>query len=392
MDFKTALALSILGYFTTEELQEEGRRVTEKHSRSAEFQAFLSATYEKEYQFQKHIRVLAKELNLTAPLHREGTHEVDFFRCMVHLCKESMAGRLDFEVLVNAAEICYVNTNDPQMSMEADHFCQSIGVFRHLAHDLRILHAKGGDSESVSDRSEWERWRLRVSAEAHKFLEDTIELPEPLYINPTEEETLDGILSGRDLDPLRELELRNLKLKNLARLKPCSDLESLYLIDGRIDELGPISELSSLRKLYLDRIEGFEDLRALSGSSSLKEITLSSCKNLKTLSGLENLANLMSLTVIFCPEFEDTTGIQAFPLEHINIQECPRMTEVPSLRSKKWLKHINLCNCPVSFDDIKEIRRGIPHCRIYFTRKRLFGKSKIHTWNPGADKPEARLR
>ena len=56
-----------------------------------------------------------------------------------------------------------------------------------------------------------------------------------------------------DLTELRELDLTETKVRDLAPVSPLFQLENLYLYDCSVADLSPISNLRQLRNLFLDK-------------------------------------------------------------------------------------------------------------------------------------------
>jgi leucine-rich repeat protein SHOC2 len=153
------------------------------------------------------------------------------------------------------------------------------------------------------------------------------------------------------------------KLGSLTELnlQECESLKSLP------DNFGLLSELRKLvmhhNKSFVKLPEGFGRLQALVeldlGTCSIEENGLSSdFGNLSALRTLRlqynklatlpetfrDLGALVSLEMHHCPNLID---VQALPwnLEHMDIGDCPKLTDIPFLGKMSLLKCLRLCNC-----------------------------------------------
>ncbi|CAM6076017.1 unnamed protein product [Sphagnum tenellum] len=153
------------------------------------------------------------------------------------------------------------------------------------------------------------------------------------------------------------------KLRSLTELnlQECESLKSLP------DNFGLLSELRKLvmhhNKSFVKLPEGFGRLQALVeldlGTCSIEEKGLSSdFGNLSALRTLRlqynklatlpetfrDLGALVVLEMHHCPNLID---VQALPwnLEHMDIGDCPKLTDIPFLGKMSLLKCLRLCNC-----------------------------------------------
>ena len=137
-----------------------------------------------------------------------------------------------------------------------------------------------------------------------------------------------------DLGPLANLtNLQELSLRGsvdgdgshgiLEDLSPLSGLTSLTFLDlssnSRLADLSPISGLTNLQTLHLKRMKSLRDLRPLGGLINLRELDLWQTEWIDNAAGLETLVNLRKLVLygIYVSDLSGIAGLQE--LTHLEI-------------------------------------------------------------------------
>ncbi|KAG0565429.1 hypothetical protein KC19_8G190000 [Ceratodon purpureus] len=146
------------------------------------------------------------------------------------------------------------------------------------------------------------------------------------------------------LKMLTNLEARHTAVTNLgAGFGMLTSLTSLSMFGLRSYVPGTFQGLQALTSL--DVYGASADMGGLGALTALKDLDLSGHKTITALpKSIGNLKWLVSLDMSHCPEL---VTVEALPegLERLDLGECPKLTEIPSVAGMKSLVHLDLGNC-----------------------------------------------
>ena len=198
---------------------------------------------------------------------------------------------------------------------------------------------------SIGDLTELEHWNLHQC-------ESLTTLPNSIGgLVRLKEMNLSGCSNLKEI-PMELGRLTNLEklsgldnyicLPNIGELKKLKELRMTAHVPAGFDGLKALSHLYVL--------EGSEDL-SMGLSCSLGALTALQSLHMKRVKELryipESLGKLKSLLHIHIEYCTDLWFIRALPqcLEHLNLQGCEMLSEIPSLMPMKSLVHLNLEGC-----------------------------------------------
>ncbi|KAG0565426.1 hypothetical protein KC19_8G189700 [Ceratodon purpureus] len=146
------------------------------------------------------------------------------------------------------------------------------------------------------------------------------------------------------LKMLTTLEARGTAVTDLgAGFGMLTSLTSLSMYGLRSFAPGTFQGLQALSSLVLSRASA--DMGGLGALTALKNLDLSEHNTITALpKSIGNLKWLVSLDMSHCPEL---VTVEALPegLERLDLGECPKLTEIPSVAGMKSLVHLDLGNC-----------------------------------------------
>ncbi|KAG0563344.1 hypothetical protein KC19_8G023000 [Ceratodon purpureus] len=145
------------------------------------------------------------------------------------------------------------------------------------------------------------------------------------------------------LKMLKTLDAERTGIKDLqARFGLLTSLTHLSM-SGVRSVPGSFQGLQALTSLHLDCASA--DMGGLGALTALKDLVLRSHKTITALpKSFGNLKWLVSLVMSFCLEL---LTVEALPegLERLQLRECPKLTEIPSLAGMKSLVYLDLYDC-----------------------------------------------
>ncbi len=179
-----------------------------------------------------------------------------------------------------------------------------------------------------------------------------------------------GTITGKDVNSLTELDVRNrdiiditglerfsvlvsLRLENnpvsdLSPLSSLPDLNSLFITNANVSDLSPLASVSSLRVLHASD-NHISDISPLAQLSNLGNLILSE-NNITDISPLAGLSNLFLLRLVSNPieDFSPIMGItslEILDLGSTQIVDIPNLQNLPNLStlglSENWIQNIS---------------------------------------------------
>lgn len=146
-----------------------------------------------------------------------------------------------------------------------------------------------------------------------------------------------------DIRDLKRLILQDKYVKNICLLEKLIHLEWLDLCKNKIEDISVLQNLINLKILWLFKNK-ISDLTPLRNLKNLKELLLHS-NEITDLSQLTNLTDLNILT-----------------LSKNNI------TDISPLKKLFNLKELNLSDNPITQQQIDELQKTLPNCKISFRK------------------------
>jgi hypothetical protein len=156
------------------------------------------------------------------------------------------------------------------------------------------------------------------------------------------------------LGPLAALtSLKSLDLcgcRQIAGIEPLATLTSLQSLDlswcTQI-RLEPLAALTSLLRLDLFGCRQISDLKPLAALTSLQSLNLSGCAQISDLTPLAALTSLQSLNLSGCAQISDLTPLAALIwLQSLNLSGCTQITSLKPIAALALLRFIDLSGCP----------------------------------------------
>lgn len=164
------------------------------------------------------------------------------------------------------------------------------------------------------------------------------------------------VIAGPELQELPEgllhLEGADLSLDALKKVAASGLGKSLVSLDvGGSEELGSerspkfVELFPNLRELALSDFEELEDLEPLTRLTSLERLNLDGCKALRDVGPLAKLTHLTSLDLSGCESISDLTPLTDLPLTELSLSECSRLPDLAPLVRIISLTSLDLSEC-----------------------------------------------
>jgi hypothetical protein len=140
------------------------------------------------------------------------------------------------------------------------------------------------------------------------------------------------------------LDLNQVKFKNKKTLGYLTQLKSLTLINGNVNELDFLKELTNLEYLCLGRIRGLNDISFISELKKLKELEINNQAQLTELPDFEELRELKILKLFSIKNLFDVSKINSIKnleeLHFFNLHTEIEPDQFEFLNSKTTLKKV----------------------------------------------------
>ena len=170
-------------------------------------------------------------------------------------------------------------------------------------------------------------------------------------------------------------ECRDTTSAGLQKLKSCTELEELILVEvSGVDDAfaGSLTSLKSLRLLQLSFSDNLTDkgVASLAKLPSLKQLDLDDCKQL-TDTAAEHITGISTLCILSLADCDDLTNeavkhiSKLTSLTKLNLSNCPGITS-ECLDDILKLKNLEVLIPPSSFieSDLEAIRKAFPNIKI----------------------------
>lgn len=216
------------------------------------------------------------------------------------------------------------------------------------------------EKNPISDKTEEEpwaddyiitflNWKLeRDLREVTGITERKITYGDVKYITKYSLEEVQAVNDFQYLTGLRELEIdaADSVVKNIEGLANLKNLKKLVITGGCATDLTPLSGLTNLEVLHIERGEFIEDLNALSNLTNLKKLYIGFFENLEDIYGLCNLTNLTELEIVRCSKFTSLDAlINLTNLTKVDISWCDRLTSIDALANLENLTTLHIVGC-----------------------------------------------
>jgi hypothetical protein len=103
------------------------------------------------------------------------------------------------------------------------------------------------------------------------------------------------------------------QLKSLVFLKDLPNLESLGLINSKVENPGALSEISTLKKLFLNELKAGADWNFLENLTQIEELHILNTKGELILPNLLKLDHLKTFRIWGCKGFSDISMLKNVP-------------------------------------------------------------------------------
>jgi hypothetical protein len=116
---------------------------------------------------------------------------------------------------------------------------------------------------------------------------------------------------------LKILELNQVKFKEKETLKKLTQLRSLTLINGNVNELSFLTNLKKLEHLELGRIRGLNDISFISQLINLESLEINNQAQITKIPEFKSLSKLKKITLISLKNLADVSNL----LHLVNLEE-----------------------------------------------------------------------
>lgn len=161
---------------------------------------------------------------------------------------------------------------------------------------------------------------------------------------------IEGKLSEPDQEFLIEkykskkiFELWRTQLKSLAFLKNLPKMESLSLINTKVEDPGALAEISTLKNLFLNEFKPSSGWDFLANLTQIEELHILNTKGELALPDLQKLDNLKAFRIWGCKGFADISILKNVPnLEEVELVDTALTPEkLLPLFEKPSVKYLN---------------------------------------------------
>ena len=163
------------------------------------------------------------------------------------------------------------------------------------------------------------------------------------------------------LNQLSDLNVSNNQITDISPLANLTQLETLDASRNRITDISPLANIPAFRQIILSD-NGISDLRPLSDMTTLTTLELANnqISDISPISGMGNLSTL-NLSGNNISDLKSLKALSSLTL--LDLSGNP-VSNVSALGNLKNLLELNLTGTKVSKDDLSDLKKALPNCRI----------------------------
>jgi hypothetical protein len=214
--------------------------------------------------------------------------------------------------------------------------------------DLRLVAAGLADIEAVQGLDGLQRIAIVRVAEGQSI---QLDLSAFRSLEHAEIEWFDGADSIFRSRTLRSLALSYCPLRRSDALRGLTNLVTLRLSGGRLQETAALRELCCLRWLALLAEKKLEDFSGLSAHPAIKFLWIEDCRHLATMEWLDGMAALETLRILDCGSIVDFGTLSSLmELRHVHIHGDVKISfpDTNFLRAMPHMEHVFVKGLPAT--------------------------------------------